>query len=416
MVTTIKGSSLAKTELGLLDRSIFVDPDIYQQELEQIFGRCWLYVGHESQISKPGDFIGMYMGEDPVLVTRDSKGKVHAFLNMCRHRGNRICRVDQGNAPSFMCTYHGWTFATDGKLVGVPGYKEAYFEELDKSQWGLVEVAQLDIYKGLIFATWDRSAPPLLAFLGEIAPHLDFLVDRREHGSEVLGGVNKWTLAANWKYPADNFGGDDGHHTVTHGSIRFVNVDDRNYSRTFSGGNRDSKPRDPFENLPGGTIREYYRKHLEEAKQRLRSDNISPQGYYSGAVNTVFPNTSINPARNTIRTWHPRAATKTEIWSYCICDKDAPIEVKNAIERHLIQTFSPAGNLEQDDMNNWLQSTTTALSPTARKYEQCIQAGLGHDSEHPVMGTALRQIYARWANMMDASSWADVKLDWKYGR
>ena len=130
----LHGTSLVQANRGLLSRKIFADQDLYQQELEQIFGRCWLFVAHESQIAKHNDFIASYMGEDPVLVTRDSKGKLHTFLNMCRHRGNRICRADAGNAPSFMCTYHGWTFATDGKLLGVPGYKEAYFEELDRSQ------------------------------------------------------------------------------------------------------------------------------------------------------------------------------------------------------------------------------------------------------------------------------------------
>src|SRR5438270_8109715 len=99
MVTAMK--SLVNNRQGLVDRKIFVDKEVYQQELEQIFGRCWLFVGHESQVAKPNDFTATYMGEDPVLLTRDSKGKLHSFLNMCRHRGNRICRADYGNTQSF---------------------------------------------------------------------------------------------------------------------------------------------------------------------------------------------------------------------------------------------------------------------------------------------------------------------------
>ncbi len=417
MVVASTMSSLARAEQGLIDRRIFMDPDIYKQELEQVFGRCWLYLGHESQIEKPNDFLATYMGEDPVLLTRDGKGKLHAFLNMCRHRGNRICRADFGNAPSFMCTYHGWTFATDGKLVGVPGYKEAYFEELDRSQWGLVETAQIESYKGLVFATWDRQAPTLVKYLGGMTSELDFLVGRHDSPTQILGGVNKWSLASNWKYPADNFGGDDGHHAITHGSVRQLD-DNRVYSSSFGGRSavaERKEPRDPLENFRRGPIRDYYRTHVEEAKKNLHLPENDPRGY-AGSVGTIFPNTSIHCVRHSVRTWHPRGPTKTEIWSYCIVDRDAPVAVKNEMKAYLTGSFSPGGVLEQDDMNNWLQSTSTALSPTAQKYVQAILAGLGHDQEKFTIGTKLRQMYARWANMMDAPSWNDVKLDWRYGR
>ena len=118
-------------EKGKLDRNVFVDQSIYQDELEKIFGRAWLNIAHRSLIPNPNDFFLSYMGEDPVIVTRDAKGTIHAFLNMCRHRGNRVVRADDGNAKNFMCTYHGWTYSNEGKLVSVPGLQEAYYGELD---------------------------------------------------------------------------------------------------------------------------------------------------------------------------------------------------------------------------------------------------------------------------------------------
>ena len=135
---------LVQAEQGLVSRRIFIDPDIYQQELARVFGRCWLFLCHESQLQQPGDFFCTYMGEDPVLVTRAKDGQIRAFLNSCRHRGMKVCRADEGNTEAFTCSYHAWTYASDGRLIGVPHHKEAYYEELDRTQWGLVPVAQLD--------------------------------------------------------------------------------------------------------------------------------------------------------------------------------------------------------------------------------------------------------------------------------
>ena len=94
---------------------------------------AWLMIGHESLVPAADDFFHTYMGEDPVILTRDGEGRLHALLNMCRHRGNRVVRCDDGNAKRFMCTYHGWTYRNDGALEYVPGEAQAYYDALDKS-------------------------------------------------------------------------------------------------------------------------------------------------------------------------------------------------------------------------------------------------------------------------------------------
>ena len=107
MVAGARKYDILDPKTGQLDRRIFVDQAIYEEEMEKIFGRAWLMVAHESLIPNRNDYFLSYMGEDPVIVTRDQDNKIHVMLNMCRHRGNRVVRGDDGNATSFMCTYHG---------------------------------------------------------------------------------------------------------------------------------------------------------------------------------------------------------------------------------------------------------------------------------------------------------------------
>jgi phenylpropionate dioxygenase-like ring-hydroxylating dioxygenase large terminal subunit len=408
---------------GMVSRDIFLSKDIYEQELEQIFARSWLFVGHESQIPRPNDFITSYMGEDPVIVWRDGDGKIRTFLNMCRHRGNRLCNADEGSAKSFTCNYHGWVFNCAGRLVSVPGLKEVYGGDLDLEKWGLVEVAQLDTYKGLIFATFDSSAPPLRDYLGGQKTQLDFMLDRREGGTEVIGGVHKWILKTNWKYPADNFGGDDGHHLVTHASVRKVRVDAGDYSSTVADQYKRLLPDMSAEDqermaqtvsaTPAGVLRDYFLAHFPEALRR-----IGNEAHKRSIVETIFPNLSVNSHRHMIRVWHPRGPDATEMWSFCIVDKDAPQEVKDEQRRHLTQTFGPAGNFEQDDVNNWQHCTATARGWIARRYPQNIQAGMTDNPEAEIgrkIGVRLRGLYARWAAMMEAKDWTAINVrsaDW----
>src|SRR3954471_22821496 len=161
--TRVTGN-LVDVDKGLISREIFTSDELYKQQLERIFARAWLFVGHESQIPNANDFFVSRMGEESVILTRDRQGEIHVLLNTCMHRGMKVCRYDEGNTPVFSCPYHGWSYSTDGNLVGVPYFREAYHEKLDKSQWGLVEVPQLCVYKGTVWACWDPSAPSFLEY------------------------------------------------------------------------------------------------------------------------------------------------------------------------------------------------------------------------------------------------------------
>src|SRR5256886_7197677 len=199
---------LIDLRLGEISREIFVNETIYAEEQERIFARAWLHVGHESQIPKPGDYFVSSMGEESVILCRDRAGRIHVFLNSCRHRGMKVCRYDEGSTTVFTCPYHGWSYGTDGRLVGVPYFREAYHSTLDRSQWGLVEVAQIARHKGTVWATWDPDAPSFFEYLGDFRRYLDLTLDSwdgSEGGSEVIGGGQKKLIPRHWKFPAEKF-------------------------------------------------------------------------------------------------------------------------------------------------------------------------------------------------------------------
>jgi phenylpropionate dioxygenase-like ring-hydroxylating dioxygenase large terminal subunit len=418
-------SVLVQAEQGLVSRRIFIDSDIYAQELARVFGRCWLFLCHESQLQQPGDFFCTYMGEDPVLVTRTKDGQIRAFLNSCRHRGMKVCRADEGTTEAFTCTYHAWTYASDGRLIGIPHYKEAYFEELDRAQWGLVPVAQLDAYRGLIFATWDATAPTLDEYLGDMKYYLDLQFGRRLGGTEAIPGTHKWQMPCNWKFAADNFVGDLYHAPYSHGSA--VKIQGRtaasnrrraaSMQMTPGGGHGMGVHRPDLDDSRGARpaiVEAYIDATRPEVAEHLSYD----QAYRVDPVHsTVFPNFSFLN-NGTMRVWHPKGPEKMEVWAWVVVEKDAPPEVKRAILRNSQYNFNVSGMFEQDDGENWNQCSASSRGHIGRQHDFNYQMGLGHDERMEGFpgrrGFAFSEInqrgfYKRWREMMRLDTWDELR-------
>jgi phenylpropionate dioxygenase-like ring-hydroxylating dioxygenase large terminal subunit len=437
--------SMVDAEVGTVARPIFIDEQIYQLELERIFARAWNFMCHESQIPNPGDFFLSYIGEESVICTRDKSGKLQAFLNSCRHRGNAVCRAEQGNTRSFLCTYHGWTYDLAGKLIGVPGYKDLYHEQLDRSQWGLISAGKVAAYKGFVFATMDPNAPDLDDYLGPVGQlALDLVASR---GSiQAVGGVQKYTIGCNWKFATDNCF-DYYHGAIAHASAGIVGA------QAGAGGRPDPNG--------GVTQRQGYdavqhRVVLGDYGHAISGPHISDQAWSkleadgaAGPINTltddawrtdprvreelgdmvrvrghriVFPNLWVVASTSQVCLRIPKGPAKTELWWFTLVPEEFNEEQRHAYVHSANHRFGAAGILEQEDGENWDQSTRAMKGPVAQRYPLNYQLNMGHGevkrSERGLayVDTLVNEhgaiwIYQAWADWMDAENWDALKRE-----
>ena len=190
--------------------SLYTDPLIFADEMERIFHRGWVFVGHASEIPRAGDFVTRTLGTQPVIMVRGDGGDVSVLLNRCMHRGTMLCAVERGTARTFACPYHGWTYDLGGALLGVP-YPGGYDASFDKGVRGLTRAPRLAVYRGFVFASLSPTGITLEAHLGKATKLIDRSCDLSPDGEiELTAGWVKHRCAANWKMLPEN--DSDGYH------------------------------------------------------------------------------------------------------------------------------------------------------------------------------------------------------------
>lgn len=359
-------------ERGFVPLKVFNNRQIYDLELRRVFGRSWVFIGHETELPNPGDFALRNIGEDPFIFVRDSGGVLRVLFNSCRHRGVQICRTNRGSAAQFTCPYHGWTFKNTGELAGVPARNQGY-RELNFADWGLFSAPHVVNYHGLVFANLDPHAIPFEQHLGKYRWYLDIQLLLTKGGMEVLGPPHRWQVNANWKQGAENFCGDSSHTQMVHRSVLevgLVKVEAAGAPGKSHGlhiHDCDGHAISTRVLSPGATA---FWEYPEEVTRHFHPGPLSQEQFDFARRSlvhdgTVFPNFSFlhlgvtdSPDRKpagflTIRVWQPKGPDQTEIWSWILVPKESSPAYRERAYRVGMSSFSPSGSFEQDDVAVW---------------------------------------------------------------
>ncbi len=359
-------------------RLIYTDPAIFQAEMTNIFGAVWVYLGHESQIARNDDFITTRLGLRPIILLRDSQGKIRALFNRCTHRGTTLCRKDKGSARTFTCPYHGWSYLNSGKLRTVP-WPDGYACDFKDAKYNVAQVPRVDSYRGFIFATLNLDAPPLLDYLGGIVKPIDEWLDRQPKGRIAVCEANRLKFKGNWKLAYDNSG--DGYHVVfSHRSLLEMEnrqADVANKGMSYYKSSPDTAPmymaymgnghhfkdkRPAIEKRSGGLWAvegpapgtEHYQEELRRRYGAKAEDILDLASSEPVNIN-VFPNFSL--LGNHIQVFDPVSVDETNVtwFGTAVVDDDGAlggaVDEINALRMRTMEQFPNFG--EVDDLANF---------------------------------------------------------------
>jgi PAH dioxygenase large subunit len=383
-----------------VSRRAYWDEDVHALELDRVFRKSWIFLGHESEIADPGDYVTRRMGKDHVIVSRDEHGVVHAFLNSCLHRGTQLCRTDSGNSSHFRCSYHGWTYTNSGQLRGVPEQNEMYQGKLDKAGMRLIE-PRVQTYLGLVFATWDDAAESLFDYLGDVRWYLEAVLSSVDNGFEVYGPPSRGLVKMNWKIGAENYGGDGYHLSTTHKSPidlgifgtgrELLGMEDlgREPSHCVSirNGHAVRVQQLPVK-WPEPTFLGYPPELWPQFEKNLEPEQIDMKTGLAVIHGNVFPNLSFidyvnlelgdvsNVSTVHLRQWHPIGPDQTELWMWSLVPRDATPQWKADSHRAFTRTLGFGGIFETDDFQNWTSMAHMNAGPVAQDHTYDYQGGM----------------------------------------
>jgi benzoate/toluate 1,2-dioxygenase alpha subunit len=374
-----------------LDRSAFTDEQLFELELKYIFEGNWVYLAHESQIPNVNDFLTVYIGRQPVVITRSKDGKLNALANTCTHRGAVLCRFKKGNRSSFTCPFHGWTFSNSGKLLKVKdqspeaGYPPSFN---CNGSHDLVKLGAFENYRGFLFGSVNPNVVSLSEHLGEATKIIDMIVDQAPEGLEVLRGASTYTFDGNWKLQAEN--GADGYHvSAVHwnyaattarrsadGKVDTVKAMNAGAWAKQGGGSYSFKNGHMLlwtnwsnpEDRPAFANRAEWAKKFGEARADWmirKSRNLC-----------IYPNVYLmDQFSSQIRVVRPISVDKSEATIYCIAPKGEPAEARARRLRQYEDFFNATGMATPDDLEEF-RSCQQGFSARAVKWNDMCRGSV----------------------------------------
>ena len=362
-------------------KACYADEQIFEKELENIFYKSWIYIGHESQVPNPGDYWTTWVGRERMIICRNENGKVHVLYNRCPHRGTLICNNLHGNAPkAFRCPYHAWQFNMDGSLRNVP-MKQGYegIVDLTDPQLQMKRAERQESYRGFVFASLSSEGPSLDEWLGKGArAAFDDICNRSPEGEcEIVMNCFRIIQHSNWKIFLENQL-DAVHPSITHHSTGDAAAQEQKiykqktgedppmgyqfladftlpyekwdsldtighpYGHTVLAGYMGLRPKDP--------ITVSHEEALTKAYGAERMDAILSTNVHHVLV---YPCLSVQPPLQQLRAVRPLAANKTltEIWHFRL--KGAPEGIYERSLAYYYHVNSPSTMVNADDLNNF---------------------------------------------------------------
>lgn len=408
---------------GRVHRRVYTDPAVFEEERRRIFRRVWLWLGHESQVKSPGDFFTARLAGEPVIVARHADGKLHAFHNRCTHRGAQVCAAASGNARSFVCPYHAWTYRTDGALASVP-LEQAYGGAFRAraAELGLEPVPRLASYRGFLFGSLASTGEDLEAFLGpEVRAAFDNLVDRSPDGEvEMAGGKTVQRYRGNWKLQLENSidllhprilhrSAIDAADRVAEPSIEWDIVKANGLTlREWDGMEIAALPRGHCW-MGGFLTRAIDEERESPAQRRYRELMVARHGEarareilsFNRHNTIVYPGLFVNSRLAQIRQLQPVSVDCTEQHGYIFRLKGAPEEMFEASVRMVNTNNSPASIVTSDD-HEIFERIQQSLAAGRHEWADLSRGLEREDGARGTNELPMRNQHRAWAQYMKA--------------